>query len=687
MSSRFSDQLPERSPSAQQPAIDIGDLVDESIIVFDTAFRVSAWNAEAERLYGWRRDDVLGRPIQSAVRCAPSVELSTIIAEVEQSGTWRGQITRSTKYGETVIVEAKWSLRRGVDGAPIDIVETSRDATDSRRMQEAFLRMQFQYQSLFQASVASFWELDVSQAVEMVRSLSIGTIDLRRTLAHDPEIIRRMIRATRVLDVNERTVALFGSREYLIAGFDRCWPDASLPIFSESVVAAVEGRSHFSAEVELIGVGGERLDTLFTVSYPPLLQNSSRLLVGITDITQTKRAKVAQERSERRYRDFFHFLPIALLRLEGRGVIEIFEEARSRSVVDFDGYLAQRPELIDRLLDGLRIVEVNQRTVEMLRGRSAGDFTGSVARYWTESRDVFCKVAAARYSGKKGYESLVKIPTHEGSVIDALFFAAFAPVTGEEHVSLVGLIDVSDRVRAQEMFSKLQADIAHATRVSMLGELTASIAHEVSQPLTAIEANTEASQLWLLGDSPNLAEVRELCRHTAIEVQRAADIVHRVRSMAMRSTPKKEAIDVNSIIEEALLLLRHEMDRSDIETSLQFDTSLSMLFGDRVQLQQVIVNLSVNAIQSMSSSAGVPRKLTIRTRVAVGGATVIEVEDTGPGIRADALPQLFDGFFTTKEAGMGIGLAICRSIIESHGGRIEAANREDHRGARFRIIL
>jgi PAS domain S-box-containing protein len=689
MSSHFPEFLSENMLSAPslRPGIDVLDLVEESVAVFDLNFRVTAWNAEAERLYGWGREEVVGGAIQSAVRCEPSEALVVITTKVLQQGTWRGEFKRTTKDGATVVVKAKWSLRRDAAGAPIDIVETTRDITGIRQTEEAFERIQYQYQNLFQASVASFWELEFSAVAEMVRQLKASEIgDLRVYFAAHPNFVREMIRAVRILDVNERTVAMFGARDVITRNFSPFWPDESLPVFAASVVSAFEEKSFFSAEAAFISLDGQRYDTLFTVSYPPRLKKSSRLLVGIIDITHAKRAKAAQEASERRYRDFFHFMPIALMHTESDGaVIEVFREARAHGITDFSRHLIDHPELVGKLLEGQRIIEVNQRTVHVLRGRSVTDMIGSVARHWTESPETFRDIMAARYSKQESYEALTRITACDGSVIDALFFVAFAPITGKEHVSLVAMIDVSDRVKAESMLAKLQADIAHASRISVLGELTASIAHEVSQPLTAIEANTEASMLWLTHASPNIPEVRELCARTAEEVQRAAEILHRIRSMAVRAAPVKAAVPVNTIIEEALLFLRHELLRHDIETRLVLDPALPLILGDRVQLQQVLVNLTVNAIQSMASEAEEPKVLTIRTSTNDDGSQVVEVEDSGPGIEPEALERLFDGFFTTKPTGMGVGLAICRTIIESHGGKIAARNHDDRRGAIFTI--
>ena len=538
--------------------------------------------------------------------------------------------------------------------------------------------------------MASFWELDFSKVGNMVLELQkSGVPDLREHFRNNPDYVRRLIRATPIVDVNEQSLSMFGNgnRGELLRALDPLWPNESLGVFADTVIASLEKKANYSSEAVLLSLGGQRLDTLFAVSYPPQLSHSARILVGIVDVTQAKKAKAAQEKSERRYRDFFHFLPVSLLQLEGQEVLDIFSQARSEGVVDFSDYTKNRPEILDSILNGLKIVEVNRRTISLLRGNSAEEFTGSVAKYWTESPEIFREVMGACYAGKSGYEALVKMPAHDGTLLDALFFAAFAPVTGEQNVSLVGLIDVSDRVKAQEMLARVQAEIAHAARVSVLGELAASIAHEVSQPLTAIETNTEASLLWLERSPPNMDEVRELARRTAIEVQRAADIIHRTRSMAIRASPEHKSVEINPVIEEATLFLRHELERNDVEMSLELGSNLPDIFGDRVQLQQVIVNLAVNGIQAMALAESGPRILTITSAVSGEGYVLVEVKDTGHGIEDDVRGRLFESFFTTKAAGMGIGLSICRSIVEAHGGQLSVDNRNDQQGAQFSILL
>jgi C4-dicarboxylate-specific signal transduction histidine kinase len=240
-------------------------------------------------------------------------------------------------------------------------------------------------------------------------------------------------------------------------------------------------------------------------------------------------------------------------------------------------------------------------------------------------------------------------------------------------------------VKAQAMLTQLQGEFAHAARVSMLGELTASIAHEINQPLGAILTNAEAALRWMNRPEPDISELRALSVRTVADATRAADIIRRIRNMAARGDSEQTALSVNSVVEEVMIFLEPELRRHQVRVELELHPALPKVMADRIQLQQVFSNLAVNAIQAMVNS--VSRQLTLRTGL-VGNSTVaVHVVDTGPGVPTEHLDRLFDSFFTTKPGGMGIGLAICRSIAESHGGRIEASNREDNVGACFCFTL
>ena len=670
--------------------LDVLDLVRESVIVFDIEGRVTTWNAAAERLYGWRRPEAVGAILKTLVQCVPSTSLKRIKAKLCRTGTWESEVRRTAKDGTRVVVRARWSLRRDRNGDPLDVVETSVDITAARHTEEALKQAEYQYSNLFQAMAASFWELDFSEVGRMVRELSkLGVRDLEGYFAQNPAFVRRMIQATRIRDVNEQTVTLFGrgDKQELLEDLGRFWPEESVPIFAASVLAAVEGRPFYSHETKFVALDGREVDTLFTACFPPEMLARGMLLIGIIDISAANKAKRALESSERRYRNLFQFMPIPVWQLDSGELVDIFKGLKAAGVIDLKLYIDAHPEFVEQAMDALRVVEVNGRTTELLGARDAQEIYGPVTRFWRESPDVFRRAVEACFLGAAEHHEQIKLPTLDGRSLDALFAHAFFWPPNDMATSLVALIDISDRVRAQGMLAQVQSEFAHASRVSMLGELTASIAHEVNQPLAAIITNGEASLRWLDRPEPDVAEVRALTVYTVADARRAADVIGRIRDMVVRTGTKPAPTAINKVIEEAVLFLRHEFQRLETEVLLDLAVGLPDLPGDRVQLQQVVVNLALNAVQAMAQSAGKPRRLTLRTALADAQALRVEVEDTGPGIPAENIDLLFDSFFTTKPDGMGIGLPICRSIIEAHGGRIAVANLPSLAGAKVTFTL
>lgn len=237
--------------------------------------------------------------------------------------------------------------------------------------------------------------------------------------------------------------------------------------------------------------------------------------------------------------------------------------------------------------------------------------------------------------------------------------------------------DITDSVKAQHALLKAQADLAHAGRVATLGELTATIAHEVNQPLAAIVTNGEAGLRWLRRDPPELAEARAALGRAVSEGERASAIIARLRNMALKTAPERRWLEVGTVVREALLLVDREASSSDTVLTVDVPDGLPRVLIDRVQLQQVVTNLVLNAVQAMAQANTVDRRVDLSVR-AEGSKVCIEVTDTGPGVAAENSPRLFDTFFSTKPTGMGMGLSICRSIVEAHGGAI--AMRPNHRG-------
>jgi signal transduction histidine kinase len=256
---------------------------------------------------------------------------------------------------------------------------------------------------------------------------------------------------------------------------------------------------------------------------------------------------------------------------------------------------------------------------------------------------------------------------------------------GEEE--MVGAVmDVTEARQAQEALAEAQAQLAHANRVATLGALAASIAHDVNQPLAAIVANCEANLRWLDRPAPQLDMVREGLEQTIADAERASSVVNRIRALARKDSSEHRLTDLNAVVDEVVRLVQREVAAHQVALRLELAPGLPAVLGDRVQLQQLIINLVINGIQAMAGLEGRPRRLSIRSERDQSGDVRLSVEDSGHGIDPANANRLFDAFYTTKSGGMGLGLSICRSIVEAHGGRISASNHAGG-GARFSFTL
>ena len=261
-------------------------------------------------------------------------------------------------------------------------------------------------------------------------------------------------------------------------------------------------------------------------------------------------------------------------------------------------------------------------------------------------------------------------------------------------VKLVGTsVDITQRKNAEEELREkndalqtVRTELARVSRLTTLGEMTTSIAHEVSQPLGAMVASAGACARWLAADPPAFAEARAALDNIAADGKRAREVIGRIRALTKRQAPRKDLLDINHKIAEVLALTEHELRSHDIVLRTQLDKSLPRIAGDRVQLQQVILNLIVNAMEAMSGIDDRARELTIVSGRDDTNAVVVEVRDSGTGLDAQSAERLFEAFYTTKAEGIGIGLSISRSIVEAHGGRLWASANEPH-GAVFRFSL
>jgi C4-dicarboxylate-specific signal transduction histidine kinase len=255
--------------------------------------------------------------------------------------------------------------------------------------------------------------------------------------------------------------------------------------------------------------------------------------------------------------------------------------------------------------------------------------------------------------------------------------------TDEGVVVLTAIVDVTERKQAETELHRNREELAHVTRIATMGELAASLAHELNQPLTAILSNAQAAQRFLSAEPFDLGEVRDILRDIVQDNNRAGEVIHRMRALVKKEEREFAPLDLSSVISDVMLLLRSDAILRNSHISLEFPDKLPLVRGDKVQVQQVMLNLLLNAFDAIKNCPATERQVSVR--VAPNGAqtVVVCVRDQGRGLPSDQLEKIFQPFYTTKREGLGMGLSISRSIIEAHGGHLWAENNADGRGASF----
>jgi PAS domain S-box-containing protein len=311
-------------------------------------------------------------------------------------------------------------------------------------------------------------------------------------------------------------------------------------------------------------------------------------------------------------------------------------------------------------------------------------------RIHPEDRDRVKREASDRMFVQKvdsDVEYRIVLPDGTVKHIHGLAHPVFS--SNRELVEVVGtVVDITERKRAEnerERLQQLQADLAHINRVSMMGELTASLAHEIKQPIFAAATDAETCLRWLERNQPDVAEAQEAALRLMKDVARASDIINRIVLLFKKDIPQRELVDVNGVIQEMITLLRGEASRCSVSITAELTERLPNIMADRVALQQVLMNLMLNAIEAMKET-GTPGRLNITTRQLETRQILVLVSDTGIGLPPERTEQIFNAFVTSKPQGTGMGLPISRSIIESHGGRLSATSNSGP-GATFQFTL
>ncbi len=363
------------------------------------------------------------------------------------------------------------------------------------------------------------------------------------------------------------------------------------------------------------------------------------------DTTERKQAEEALRESETRFRTFVDHAGDALFvyDLEQRIVVDV-----NRSACESLG--CTRQELIGKTPLAFHL-DSYQAEMESIADRAVAGET-AIDRHWHRRKDG----------------EVFPVEVHTSRVL-----------YGGRQFLLMVARDISDRVRAEEQRDKLrqlEAELAHFDRLTTLGELTASIAHEVNQPLSGVVSNGSACLRWLAGDVPNLEEAREAARRIVRDGKRAGEVIARIRALTKKASTPREKLDLNETLRQVLALVGDEAKRKRVDIRTNFADDLSPVSGDQVQLQQVVLNLAMNAIEAMSSIGERARELVITTQNMDTDQVQVTVEDSGAGLDPNTMQKIFEPFYTTKPTGMGMGLSISRSILQSHGGRLWATAKD-----------
>ncbi|MET0484071.1 MAG: MASE1 domain-containing protein [Candidatus Rokuibacteriota bacterium] len=443
--------------------------------------------------------------------------------------------------------------------------------------------------------------------------------------------------------------------------FGTCGASAGLALVSLIVVAfTVAGRGPFSAP-DLPLLGDMRLAQFF---------------LSVAALSSLSLAAVIHERDD-------------AARQLGGLYLELRRDVTERKQTE---YLIR--QVFERTPDGVAVIgrdyrfrRVNRvyerswkRPAETIVGRHVADFLG---------QDLFeerVKGELDRCFAGEHIRYAEWFKTSGGRQFLSVSFSPLRLDSERVEAALTIIRDLTDHMRAVESLQAVQAELAHVTRVMTLGELAASIAHEVNQPLAAVVADATASLNWLASVPPDLDRVRDALDAIVTDAHRAGEVVQRIRQLATKSVPRKDWLDVNSIVRDVEPLLRAELRRHEVALELDLAPGLPPVLGDRVQLQQVLLNLVMNGIEAMAAVTDRSRELLIRSHPHEDAQVRVAVQDTGVGIDPNDLDQLFSAFFTTKPAGMGMGLSICRSIVDAHGGRLWATPNAGH-GATFHFAL
>lgn len=389
-------------------------------------------------------------------------------------------------------------------------------------------------------------------------------------------------------------------------------------------------------------------------------------------------------RLQRRYDEVYGRAGISIWQEDWTAVGLAVDRLRGVGVSDIAGWYAERPEEARALHGKVVITGVNDYSVKQMRAQSEEQLLGSLSEVLPGSFASFGRWLEALTRGENVYLGESVIQRRDGTSFDCFVTAALPRDPAGYAEIIVSIVDISAYKADQLRLVEAREDMARTQRIATVGALTASIAHEVNSPLAAISANASACLRWLRRETPDMDEAEAAASAVLVETDRARAVIDRTRAYLAKAERCHEPADLRTLIMEAARLVEREAHAHEINVVLDIADNLGILPCDAIQLQQVLVNLMVNAIQAMNG-APLPRQLIVRARRGQNMVT-IDVEDSGPGIAEGHLHRIFEPFYSTKQNGMGMGLAICRTAVESYGGSLATIGKPGE-GAWFQLLL
>ena len=599
------------------------DLAHDAVFVRDMDGRITYWNRGAEDLYGWTADEAVGRVAHELLHTRFPGPFADITAELLRTGSWQGEVVHTTRDANRVVVASRWAVERDESGTPVAFLVTTNDITERKQAEDALRKSEEKWRAVFEHNPTMYFMVDPAGTVASVNPF--GAEQLGYTVE---ELVGRP-----VLDV---------------------FLEADRQAARQNVAACLEHPGQVMTwELRKVRKDGTMIWVRETAKAMRTAESDLAVLIVCEDITQRKRAEEELRASEARFRTLVDHATDAFFLVDERGTILDV----NRQACDGLGYT--RDELI---------------------GMTPRDFDpdvppGFINERFAKGEDIV--TLESRHRRKDGALFPVEVRSRAHYSADGRRFA----------IALVQ--DITARKKAEQALREAQAALTHVTRLTTLGEVTASIAHELNQPLGAIVNNANACLGLLPSGHDELHDVREALADIVSDAERASAIIERVRAVAKRSAPDRAALRLIDVVDDVLALAAAEAVARRVTIQKDVPPDLPVVVGDRVQLQQVLLNLVVNAMDAMGSVDERERCLQIRGRLDTDDgrrAVTISVDDCGIGLQPEETNRLFEVFYTTKPHGMGLGLAISRSIIEGHGGRLWAESKRDA-GAIFSFRL